>query len=185
MSLKATLHFWIAQFLAFFKLYEGAIAQYRIVAGLHPRDPRAWRCIAFLLAEQGEHGQALPVFHAALRLDEGNAATRFNLAYTLHQQRLYQEAIAEFEKVVVASPRQDRAWYGMALCRSELGDLAGSAEALKEASQLQYFNAEAGYRLAVAYHRLGRHEEARTEYQRVKSFDPKAADRIRKETGLA
>lgn len=185
MSLKATLHFWNAQILAFFKLYEAAIAQYRMVTGLHPNDPRAWKCIAFLHAEQGEHAKALPAFHEALRLNERDAATRFNLAYTLHQQKRYADAIAEFEKVVIAAPRQDRAWYGLALCKSELGDVAGSAEALKEASQLQYFNAEAGYRLAVAYHRLGRHEEARTEYQRVKSFDPKAADRIRKETGLA
>ena len=41
-----------------------------------------------------------------------------------------------------------------------------------------------GFLLAGVWHRLGRREKVRAEYERLKGFDPKVAERIRTEFGV-
>ena len=45
-------------------------------------------------------------------------------------------------------------------------------------------NPYAGYQLAGVWHRLGRRDKLRAEYERIKGFEPKVAERIRMEFGL-
>ena len=45
-------------------------------------------------------------------------------------------------------------------------------------------NPYAGYQLAGVWHRLGLRDKVRAEYERIKGFDPKVAERIRTEFGV-
>jgi len=42
----------------------------------------------------------------------------------------------------------------------------------------------AGYRLAATLFKLGRRDEVQKEYERVKEFDPKISDLMRREFGI-
>ena len=111
--------------------------------------------------------------------------TRFNLAFVLHQMGRHDAAITEFQRTVTDTPTNDRAWYGLGLCLADVGRLEQAVDALRQAAKLQYFNPHAGHHLALALHKLGRADEAREEYERVNSFDPKAAEQLRLELGIA
>ena len=49
----------------------------------------------------------------------------------------------------------------------------------QEAARLKPSNAYAGYQLAGVWHRLGQRDKLSAEYERIKGFDPKVAERIR------
>jgi len=183
--LRVWLHYYIAQLLSVLRLYERAIDEFKAALESDRNFAAAWRCMGFLHAQRGREAAAAQAFQEALRLRPDDDVTRFNLGFIHHQQKRYAEAIAEFERVLKTAPTNDRAWYGMGLCREQLGEMDKAVEALKEAARLQYFNPHAGYHLALAYHKLGEHEKAQAEYERVKSFDPKFAEQIRRETGIA
>lgn len=184
--LRPWLHYWTAQSLSVFGLYDRAIDEFREAIACDPSYVAAWRCMGFLYARRDRHDAAIDAFREALRLDPRDDVTRFNLGFIYHHQfKRYAEAIAEFERVVQTSPNNDRAWYGLGLCRQQLGEMDKAVAALKEAARLQYFNPHAGYHLALLYHKLGEHEKALAEYERIKSFEPKFAEQIRRETGIA
>jgi tetratricopeptide (TPR) repeat protein len=182
--LRARLHYALAHALSFGGRHAAAIAQYRRALEYEPGYAQAWRNIGFLLAQTTDSSGAVDALGRALALDPGHDATRFNLAFVLHEAGRYEDAIADFERVVASAPKHDRAWYGLGLCLKQSGRLEEATKALQEAARLQYFNPHAAYELAIAYHRLGRHEALQAEYERVKGFDPTYADRIRRETGI-
>jgi tetratricopeptide (TPR) repeat protein len=184
LRLQSWLRYQLAQWLSVVKLHRRAAELLEQTVQVDPQYGAAWRYLGFLHAQQGRDDAAIRAFGEALRIDSGDHVTRFNLGFLLHQHRRWRDAIEEFEKVVQASPTNDRAWYGLGLCREQIGEMDAAVAALKEAARLQYFNPHAGYQLALVYHRLGRRDEARAEYERVKSFDPKFADQIRRETGI-
>lgn len=174
-----------AQLLAFFKQYDAALGQYRLMIAEDPDNPLPWRCAGFLHAQRDEHAPARQALAEALRLAPHDAATRYNLAFVLHAQAQHEEAALQFEQVLAAQPKQDRAWYGLGLCWIELNNLPKAAEAFQQAAKLQPFNPEAGCQLALTLHALGRSGDMLKEYERVKGFDPRAAARIRQQTGIA
>ena len=183
--LQDWLQFKHAQLLTLLGMQDRAIARLRALVGRSPDYAAAWRYVGFLHAQRGQDADAIEALGRALQLDAADDDTRFNHGFILHQAGRLEEAIAEFERVIKTSPGNDRAWYGLGLCRFARAELEQSVEALKEAARLQYFNPHAGFHLAVAYHKLGRHEEAKAEYERVKSFEPKFAEQLRRETGIA
>jgi tetratricopeptide (TPR) repeat protein len=179
------LRFKQVQALMFLGLTARAISTLAALLRGSPRYAPGWRYLAFLYAQSGADDRAFDAFRRALDLDASDDATRFNLGFLLHRHRRFEEAIVEFERLLQTSPGNDRAWYGLGLCRYERGEFEPSVTALREAARLQYFNPHAGRHLALALHKLGRHEEVATEYERIRSFDPKAAEVIRRETGVA
>lgn len=183
--LRSRLHFAAGQALAFAGRVPAAITSFRSAIGHDPEYVNAWRNFAFLLAQSGQTDAAIEAFRSTLALDAADHASRFNLGFTLHRQGQLEAATLEFEAVVAAVPSNDRAWFGLGLCRKGLGRLEDSIVALKEAARLQYFSPQAGYELAIAYHRHGDREALKAEYERVKGFDPAYAERIRSETGLS
>jgi tetratricopeptide (TPR) repeat protein len=184
MQIQAWIHYGLAQLVSIFRRYDVAIEEYRQVIALAPQDPRGWRCVGFLQAQQGRTSEAIDSFGEALRIDPSDSNTRFNRAFLFHQAQRFDEAIPEFERVVADNPNNDRAWYGLGLCLEHQGALEKAVDALKEAAKIQYFNPHAAHHLALLYHRLGRHEELLAEYERVNGFDPKTAALIKQDTHL-
>lgn len=183
-TLRPWLRFRLAQLLTFFGGNRRAIAQLRLGLAEDPRQQKMWRYLAFVLCTQKENDAALEAFAHALRLDPADAATRFNLGFLLHQLGRLDEAAAHFDEVTRRAPTIDRAWYGLGLILLKQNDFRRAAEKLQEAARLQYFNPHAGYHLAFAWHKLGEHDKARAEYERVKSFDPKAAEQMKRDFGV-
>ena len=183
--LKPWLHYTVAQVLCALRLNAPAEAQFRAAIDCDPGYADAWRALGFLLGQLGRAEHAIGCLVQALRIDSGDDVSRFNLAFMLHQSGRAAEAVAEFEQVIRTSPNNDRAWYGLGLCRDALGDAPGALAAVKEAARLQYFNPHAAYHLVRLLKALGEHDQARAEYQRLKSFDPKVAEQVSRDTGVA
>ena len=184
-QLRPWLHYTAAQVLSAFRLNRMAIDEFKAAIACSPGYADAWRSMGFLHGQLGNTDASVQCLKEALRIDPSDDVTRFNLGFIYHGIHHYQDAIVEFEQVVGTSPNNDRAWYGLGLCREQIGEREKAVGALKKAAKLQYFNPHAGYHLALLYHKLGEHEKALAEYERVKSYDPKFAEQIRRETGVA
>jgi tetratricopeptide (TPR) repeat protein len=180
---RALLHYHLSQWLSRFNMDGKAVEQLRLAVAADPECARAWRSLGFLLASRGEQAAGIVALLRALQLNPGDAVTRFNLGFILHSQMRLPEAIEQFEQVVAAAPKNDRAWYGLGLCLQESGDFAKSVVPLEHAARLQYFNPHAGYHLALAWHKLGERKKVDAEYLRVKSFDPKMAAQMNRDFG--
>jgi tetratricopeptide (TPR) repeat protein len=183
-SLRPSILFWYGQFLTLLKRHSGALKVFRMVTRENPRHQQAWSCIGFLLAEREEFQPAIDAFERALALDAADAPSHFNVAFILQRIGRHEEAIRRFERTLEVDGKVDRAWYGMGLSLAHLGRLEEAAAKFQEAARLQPFNPYAGYQLAGVWHRLGRRDKVRAEYERIKGFDPKVAERIRIEFGV-
>ena len=182
--LQPWLRFKLAQGLTLLGKDASAVDVLASLAAETPGYVQAWRHLGFLHAKHGRDAAAAEALARAVAIVPGDAATRFNLGFVLHRLGRTDEAIAEYRRVIEATPNNDRAWYGLGVCLCEQGKWAEAVEPLREAAKQQYFNPHAGMQLALAYHRLGRRDDLKAEYERVKSFEPKFAEQIRRETGL-
>lgn len=183
-SLRPSLLFWYGQLQMLLKRHTRALELFREVARDNPRHQQAWSCIGFLLAEREQFDEAVAAFARALALDPKDAPSHFNVAFLLQRLGRHEEAVAAFERTIAVDPATDRAWYGMGVSLAKLDRLELAAEKLGEAARLQPMNPYAGYQLAGVWHRLGRQDRLRAEYERIKGFDPKVAERIRLEFGV-
>lgn len=181
---RASLLYYYSQILTRIHLDDMAIEKLQGAVMIAPRFVKAWRSLGFMLASRGRTAEAITALQTSLSLDREDPVTRFNLGFIYHGQKRIAEAIGEFEKVVVAAPKNDRAWYGLGVCHQDNGDFARSVAPLQEAAKLQYFNPHAGYHLALAWHKLGEHDKCQAEFERVKSFDPKMAAAMAQEFGV-
>lgn len=182
-ALSTTLRFWYAQWLLLIRRNASAKRILEALTRESPRHQQAWSSLGFLLADIREYDAAAQAFERALALDPHDGASQFNLGYVVQQQGRHEDALSFFERAVGIDPNSDRAWYGAGLSLVQLGRLEEAALRFQEAARLQPFNPYAGYQLASVYHALGEPGKVRSEYDRVKGFDPKVAERIRREFG--
>jgi tetratricopeptide (TPR) repeat protein len=173
-----------AQFFAFIKRYDAAIARYRQLVAIDPKRQDIWRAMGFLYAEQKDPTNAINAFREAIKLDPADFTTRFNLGFIHHERGEHDAAIEQFTEVVRLSPIVDRAWYGLGLIYLGRDDLPKAIEHLKEAARLQYFNPHAAHHLIHAYKRAGQQTEAIAELNRLNGFDPNAAAAVAREVGF-
>jgi tetratricopeptide (TPR) repeat protein len=133
----------------------------------------------------GEWSDAIPAFEKALALHPEDASLCFNAAFALQRAGEHERAMLLLGRAIDRDPKLDRAWYGLGLSLAHVGRYEDAVLNLREAARLQPFNPYAGYHLAAALARLGRRDEARAEYERVKSFDPKVSELMRRELGIS
>jgi tetratricopeptide (TPR) repeat protein len=173
-----------AQILLFFHRHARA---HEVLLQLLEHDPDHKRALAisgFLYSEKGQFAEAVRHFERALALAPADAPLFFNAAFALQRAGRHEEAIRRFQQAIDLDPILDRAWYGMGLSLAHLGRHEEAVGRFKEAARQQPLNPYAGYQLAGALFKLGRQEEVRAEYLRVKQFDPKISDQIRRDFGV-
>lgn len=184
-ALRPLLRFWLAQALLVFGRKTAAIDLLRDLVQEFPRTRRAWSLLGFLHADADRFDEAVAAFVKAIAIEPDHLDSIFNAAYVLQRAGRDEEAVAHFLRVVELNKFMDRAWYGMGLSQAKLGRHEQAAENFREAARLQPFNPYAGYQLAAALHKLGRHEDVRAEYRRVKGFDPKISEQMRRDFGVS
>ena len=103
----------------------------------------------------------------------------------LEQADRLDEAEKAFRQSVALSPELDRAWYGLGLTLIRLQRYDEAVVALKRNTELQPMSPYGWYQLARV--QVDRHdtEEARRIIAHLKSFEPKVAAQLERETGLA
>jgi tetratricopeptide (TPR) repeat protein len=178
------LHFW-AQTLLFFGMNERARLALQEVVRRNPAREEAWSTLAYLLAQKGEVSEAIPAFEKALALKPDDASLAFNAAFAMQRAGDHARAIALLQRAIDFDPKLDRAWYGLGLSLAHDARYEEAALKFREAARLQPLNPYAGYQLAAVLFKLGRRDEMRAEYERVKGFDPKVSALMRREFGIS
>lgn len=180
---EALLYAW-GQTLLFFGLELRALGVMQQVVKENPRRHEAWSVLGYLHAQRGELSQAVPAFENALALRPDDPALCFNAGFAVQRAGDHERAMELMGRAIALDPKLDRAWYGLGLSLAHAGRYEEAVHKFREAARLQPFNPYAGYHLAAALAKLGRRDELRAEYERVKDFDPKISELMRREFGL-
>jgi tetratricopeptide (TPR) repeat protein len=177
--------YFLAQCCLFFKQNARALELLEAFLRERPDHAGAWSLAGFLRAEKGRTADAIAAFEHALAVAPDDAATLFNLGFALQKAGRHEEAIVRLSRAVELSPPLDRAWYGLGISLIHVGRFREAIERLTEAARLQPFNPFPRYQLAAAWFKLGEPEKVRKEYRKLKSFDPKVAEHVRVDFGVA
>lgn len=148
-------------------------------------DVHALATQAHLLATRGDHAAARVPLQRLAVLRPDAAGVWFNLGYVLEQLECLPEAEQAFLSATRLDPDLDRAWYGLALCQIALQRLDAAAEALRKNTALQPMSPFGWYQLARLHAQRQETEQAEQIIRHLRSFEPRVAAQLVRETGLA
>jgi tetratricopeptide (TPR) repeat protein len=163
---------------------QAALQVFDTMLGIEPSNEYALSSKAHLLAQGGGKNEALVLMQQLTQLASHDAVHWFNYGFLLEELTRYDEAQRAFEQATQINPKLDRAWYGMALVLIRTRRFDDAVQALKKTTQLQPMSPHGWYQLARVH--VDRHEpdEATKIIRHLKSFEPKVAAQLERETGL-
>lgn len=121
---------------------------------------------------RGDEEAALVHLQAVALAMPFNAELRVELGRTFLSLGRWGEAEVAFGEAVVIDPLLDRAWDGLGVARTNLGDYAGAEEALRRGLRVAPASAAIYEHLGDALLGDGRGEEALAAYRRAAALDP-------------
>ena len=113
-----------------------------------------------------------------------SAGDWFNLAFLLEAENRLDEAERAFRRTIEMDPKLDRAWYGLGLTLIRQHRFDDAVAALKRNTELQPMSPYGWYQLARVHIDRQQPEEARKIIRHLKTFEPKVAEQLVRETGL-
>jgi tetratricopeptide (TPR) repeat protein len=165
--------------------HRAALDAFTSMLSRWPDDAYGLASRAHLHAQLGQHAQALA---DALWLTQAHpqrsANDWFNLAYLLDETGRHAEAEPAFRQAVELDPRLDRAWYGLGLQLIRLQRFDEAIKALERNTELQPMSPYGWYQLARVHVDREEPDKARRVIRHLKTFEPKVAAQLERETGL-
>jgi tetratricopeptide (TPR) repeat protein len=156
-----------------------------MLAGV-PDDAYALASRAHVRGQLGLKTAALADLRALVAAHpERAAADHYNLAFLLEEQGQLIEAETHFRKALALNEKLDPAWYGLGLVLIRQERLDEAVAALKRNTELQPMSPYGWYQLARTQLDRNKPEEARKIIKHLKTFEPKVAEQLVRETGLA
>jgi predicted Zn-dependent protease len=189
MSLNYTLLKWRAVGCLMLGLNPRAESLFGQMLALVPGDAYALASRAHVRGQLGLKTAALADLRALVAAHpERNAADHYNLAFLLEEAAdpaLVQEAETHFRKALALNDKLDPAWYGLGLVLIRQERLDEAVAALKRNTELQPMSPYGWYQLARTQADRNKPEEAKKIIKHLKTFEPKVAEQLVRETGLA
>jgi len=127
-------------------------------------DPRLHVEMARQAREALDYGAAVSWLQKAIAIDASLAEASMDLGKVYLYQGRRDEARAAFEHAAAVAPTDPYAPYYLATLLIDDGDYAGAAPLLQRSLELDPLNPKAHYSLGQALQRLGRDDEARSEF---------------------
>jgi tetratricopeptide (TPR) repeat protein len=150
-----------------------------------PGDPYALSSRAHLRMQRSDKIAALDDLRTLVtKHPERSAADWFNYAFVLEQLDRLGDAEAAFRKAVALDDKLDRAWYGLGLTLIRAQRYDEAAKALERTTQLQPMSPHGWYQLARVHVDRQSPEKALKVIRHLKTFEPKVAEQLERETGL-
>ena len=115
---------------------------------------------------------------------ERSAADWFNLGFMRDKEGLTEAGEAAFRRALTLDPKLDRAWYGLGLTLIRQKRLEEAEKALRRNTELQPMSPFGWYHLARVHVDRAEPEKARRVIAHLRSFEPKVAAQLERETGL-
>ncbi|MFO1325866.1 MAG: tetratricopeptide repeat protein [Rubrivivax sp.] len=150
-----------------------------------PDDAYALASRAHVHAQAGRRAQAIDDAQALVQAHpDGAASNWFNLGYLLEEDGRLPEAEAAFRRALALNDQHDRAWYGLALVLIRQQRLDDAVQALERNTRLQPMSPYGWYQLARVQVDRGQPDAALKVIRHLKTFEPKVAAQLERETGL-
>ena len=165
--------------------HEQAEAVFDDMLRRQPDDAYALASRCHVRAQLGRRAEAIADAQQLVRFHAERADAWFNLAFLLESETRLEEAEAAFRKAVAIDPKLDRAWYGLGLTLIRLKRYDEAVEALRRNTELQPMSPYGWYQLARVHMDRNAPEETRKIIRHLKGFEPKVAEQLQRETGLA
>ncbi len=123
---------------------DQAIAEFREVLRLDPRDSGAHYSLGRTLLDEGRTNEAIAEFEAALQISPHYAEARYNLGYVLLRQGRIEDAIAQFHIVLQENPTFAEGWFGLGYALLIEGRMDEAVAAYRQAVRADpdYFEAQ-------------------------------------------
>jgi tetratricopeptide (TPR) repeat protein len=151
-----------------------------------PGDAYALASRAHLHAQAGRRDLAIADAGALVEHNpKDSAAHWFNYAFLLESDGRLEEAERAFREATALDPKLDRAWYGLGITLIRLHRYDDAVVALKRNTELQPMSPYGWYQLARVQFDRREPEETRKIIRHLKTFEPKVAAQLERETGLA
>jgi predicted O-linked N-acetylglucosamine transferase (SPINDLY family) len=116
---------------------DAAIASLRFLVQRQPSNLDAVQAFALLLTQAGQQAQAVHQLSRAVALAPKVPAYRNNYANALMGVQRHADAAEQCRKAVEIDPRYERAWLGLALALTQLGDVDGAITACERGRALR------------------------------------------------
>lgn len=150
-----------------------------------PGDAYALSSRAHVHAQAGRRAEAIADAQALVQSHPELAAAHwFNLGYLLEEDGRLTDAEAAFRRALAMNDQLDRAWYGLGLVLIRQQRLDDAVQALERNTQLQPMSPYGWYQLARVHLDLQAPDRALKIIRHLKTFEPKVAAQLERETGL-
>jgi tetratricopeptide (TPR) repeat protein len=180
-----TWHLWRIRGLLWLNRQDQALDRLDEALGLWPQDRQLMASRAHLLAQQGRRTDALAQCNALVATGRAHAADWFNRGFLQENLGQLEGAEHSFRQALALNPAMDGAWYGLGLVLIRQERLDEALQALQRTAELQPLGPHAWYQMARIHTELRRVDEAVRIIRHLRGFEPKVADQLQRETGLA
>jgi tetratricopeptide (TPR) repeat protein len=154
---------------------DRSVEAYSTAVRLRPADDRARIGLADVLIDMERLDDAERVLRETITAVPGSVLGHYRLGRLLQARGTYGDALTELELAARSAPLigQDPLYEMVALLYANQADFAGAVTALHKQVAVNPGNADAHRRLGDSYVRLGRAEEAQTEFLAALLVDPR------------
>ena len=173
-----------AKTLLVFGMRVKAYEVFEEILSLQPNDVLALNSLGFEDLNNRRFQQALNYFERALAQTPNIANAHFNVGFVCDELGRSQEAEVAFRAAIDIDSKIDRAWYGLGLVLVRQRKFEDSLLAFKRNTELQAMSPYAWYQMARVHMELNQPEKALEVMRHLKSFEPKVAAQLERETGL-
>jgi tetratricopeptide (TPR) repeat protein len=163
------------------KRYEETIAAELRAIQLRPSGETAevsWDVLAIVYSQTGEFDSAVRASQEALRIAPDDELAWRHLGSAYRELGKYDRSASAYREASRLKPDDELAWIGLALDYGTLNQYENSVSALREVVRLRPDDTKAWYLLGLVYRGLGQQSEVIKVYERLKTLDPKLAEKF-------
>jgi tetratricopeptide (TPR) repeat protein len=137
-----------------------------------PNNTRIHTIVGDILFSRGQYRGALVHFKKVSELAPKSPRSFLMAGAALRQMGQYEEAKAWFHQATVIDPANTLGFYYYGKTLLDLGDIRGAEEKLKKSVSLRPSMIEARTSLAVALEKMGKYQDALTQYRILNKLEP-------------
>jgi tetratricopeptide (TPR) repeat protein len=147
-----------------------ALREFEAALNGNPRLPEAAFGAGFVRFKEGNLDQAAQWLRREIELDPCHAASLRYLGEIALRQAHYQEAAERFEQSAHCNPNEPQTYLGWGTALERLQQVEAALKLYQKAVEMDSESSDAQYRLGRVLQSLGRTEEARAAFERVKQL---------------
>ena len=168
---------------AYYRLeqYEESITAEMRAIQLRPGGEIAevsWDVLAIVYSQTGEFDSAVRASQEALRIAPDDELAWRHLGSAYRELGQYDRSASAYREASRLKPNDEFAWIGLALDYGKLEQYEKSISALQEVIRLKPNDAMTWYFLGLTYNMEGQQSEVIKVYEKLKTLDPKLADKF-------